>query len=158
MPNKPIASEKLLDDIAYLCSTLKPREVAAEVRWMLASRIQAWSAERAPRGGETPLPLPDNLDRRITRLHTAYAKHIHKAHQELTIARRIERELTQRLTLQQAQAIVDKETGAGCCTNCGRPVPGTPNDRLRNDRCRTCDDYWRANYAERPRELIEKTI
>lgn len=54
-----------------------------------------------------------------------------------------------------ASFVAKKENGEGDCVNCGRYVPGTRVDRLRNDRCEACARYWSRHNREkeRPRHL-----
>lgn len=54
-----------------------------------------------------------------------------------------------------ANFVAKKENGEGDCVNCGRYVPGTREDRLRQDRCEACARYWSRHNREkeRPRHL-----
>lgn len=59
----------------------------------------------------------------------------------------------------EAQRLLEADSDVQHCVNCGKPVTGTRDDRLRSGRCSTCNTY-RSEHGgrDRPRSLIEKEL
>lgn len=150
-----------LKKITDIVAELDPALVAKEVEFMTGGHLKGISYERmrGPVNDEPSPPSMDRLDRHVRRRHREFNKAILAIRVAGEHALRIQAELVSRLTLEQAQDLVEEERGAGTCTNCGHLCEGTRSDRLVETRCKAkCYPYFRAHGSERPQELIDRDI
>lgn len=150
-----------LDAVRAILTELDPSRVAREVEFMTGGHLKGISYERmrGPVNDEPSPPSADRLDRHVRRRHREFNKAILAVRVAAEHALRIQVELCSRLTLEQAQDLVEEERGAGTCSNCGHVCEGGRADRLVDTRCKQkCYPYFRAHGTERPQELIDRDI
>lgn len=147
--------EENISAIREAVKQLDAGAVALEVDVMTGARIVAWEAKGAlARSSDHALPLPDHVDRWVHRNWKNYQAVLEKLRREADLAIVLQRALLARLTLAEAQEMIEAETtNGGTCANCKVLVAGTRSDRIVRGRCLPCYEYLGDRGVERPRDL-----
>lgn len=162
-------------DVASLieaAESLTPAAVAAEVESLTGARVR--SANLAPGGksANVPLPLPDSVDRWVTREYAEYRKAIAAALRGVLKALRHQDALLVCLHdrsgpggtsgapsdgARELAAAAVGPTGVECA-NCGVVIDKAAGQKVLDDRCRACFDYRKTHDGvERPSEMWVKS-
>jgi hypothetical protein len=150
-----------LDDLTRVIEVVtkaNPRAVSAEVKNLRAGP-KGPVLGRIGHSAEQPLPLPDALDRRVTRLHRTYKRALDSMRHNADEIERIERELLTRLHDADGKPTPEARAAAGDvqCSNCGVVIEST--GKALGGRCRNCHDYQKNHDGqERPRDLIDREV
>lgn len=115
------------------------------------------------RGGERPLPMLGNTDRKILVARREYEQNLTHAATALEAALKLQTYWTKPIlddTKKAEKLAEDGPKGAGDCANvwCSHVCTGFGNDRLRHGRCRACYRVFKQEGRDRdPRRVDQLT-